>query len=504
MKGMTTKRQYTKQMKLFKTLHSVAGTAIAVFFFMWFFTGLVLIYHPYPRLDEQQQNHLREDIKADSLLPISYYTDSLADDTVQFLRVSQRLGQPLVTVGTADSSYTMCSDTTAERHSVTFTDVEDVASLWIGSKPARVDTLHERAQWILYERYERAMPIYKFTYDDDEGHELFVSGKTGEVQQLTTRSQRIWAWLGAIPHKFYYPCIRKDVDLWKTVITTGGIICLLAGLSGFIYGWALQTRVARKKGWLCNPFKNPVYKWHHILGLIFGVFIICWGISGSLSMQKVPKWLVPYENEYSMYAPDIWEGDSLPLHSYHLDYRRIIAEYPDVKQVEWHVIGGKPAYTVISDSNCIFVDATDTVPKPLTVTAESVSRAMHRLYGEDTQVNVQLMKDYDEYYMASYDTHQNLPVYKVTVDDADGSTYYIGVDNDYCRYFNNNKKVRKWLFGAMHYLNIKGIADKPLLWHTCMWILCLAGMAISLTGIALGVRYARRKAHKIHRHNVTT
>lgn len=484
-------------MKLIKAMHSVTGTVIAVLFFMWFATGLVLIYHPYPRLDDKLQNHLSETVQTDSLQSLSYYTDSLTRDTIQSVSISQRLGQTLIRVSTADSAYTFCSDTTQAKHKVTFSDVEAVASRWVDAAPVRVDTLNERTQWVLYERYERAMPIYKFTYDDAEGHQLFISGKTGEAQQLTTCSQRIWSWLGAIPHKFYYPCIRKDVDLWKTVITTGGIICLLAALTGFMHGLSIQIRSCRRKHRLINPFKKPVYRWHHVIGLVFGIFIIGWGISGSLAMQKVPKWLVPYDKEYSMYAPDIWEGDSLPLQTYRLDYRKVLKAYPEVKRIDLHVVGNKPVYVVIADSNEVYIDASDTVPQPLEVTAKSVTDAMHRLYGNETPVSVQLMTEYDEYYMASYDTRPPLPVYKVTVADSDGSTYYIGTDTDYCRYFNNNKKARKWLFGALHYLNIKCIVSHPVLWHTCIWLLCFAGMAVSFTGIVLGVRYIHRKSKRI-------
>lgn len=480
-------------MKFFKPLHSVAGTVIAVFFFMWFFTGLVFIYHPYPRLDDKMANHHRENIQMDSLRPIAYYTDSLLKDTVKSIKLDENLGQAMFKIETADSTYKLCADTTANKKKVKFADVEAIAAKWIKGKPVSVDTLHDRAQWILYERYKKAMPIYKFTYDDAEGHELFISEKTGEVQQLTTRSQRIWAWLGAIPHKFYYPCIRRDVDIWETVITIGGILCLLAALSGFVHGISLQVKVYKKKRKLVNPFKKPVYKWHHLLGLVFGIFIIAWGLSGIFSMQKVPKWLVPYEKNYSMFADDIWEGDSLPLSTYKLDYRKILSVYPDVKQIEWRVIGDKPVYDIVSDSNEVFVDASDSVPQALSIKADAVEKAMHRIYGKDTPVKVELMNEYDEYYMASYDNRPVLPVYKATVDNKDGSVYYISTNSDYCRYFNTNKKVRKWLFSGIHYLNIRCIVSHPALWYTCIWILCIGGMIVSLTGVILGVKYICRK-----------
>lgn len=483
-------------MKFFKSLHSVTGTVIAVFFFMWFFTGLVFIYHPYPRLDKKMANHYSENIKKDSLRPVSYYTDSLIKDTVKSISVSQKFGQTIFKISTADSTYKLCADTTIKEKKVNFNDAEAVAAKWLKEKPVRVDTLRKREQWILYERYNRAMPIYKYTYDDKDKHELFISGKTGEVQQLTTRKQRIWAWLGAIPHKFYYPCIRRDVDIWETVITIGGILCLLAALSGFVHGIYIQTKTARRKHKFTIPYKKPVYKWHHLLGLIFGIFLIAWGLSGIFSMKKVPKWLVPYEKNYSMFADDIWEKDSLPVCAYKLDYRKVIDAYPDVKQIEWRTISGKPVYDIISDSNEIFIDASYSVPRKLCIKADAIESAMHKIYGKNVSVRVEIMNEYDEYYMASYDNHPPLPVYKATVDNKDGSVYYISTDSDYCRYFNTNKKVRKWLFSGIHYLNIRCIASHPILWHTCIWILCVGGMIVSFTGVILGIKYTRRKLKK--------
>ena len=37
---------------LFK-VHKITGLSIAVFFSMWFVTGIVLVYHPYPKVTEK-------------------------------------------------------------------------------------------------------------------------------------------------------------------------------------------------------------------------------------------------------------------------------------------------------------------------------------------------------------------------------------------------------------------------------------------------------------------
>jgi hypothetical protein len=61
----------------------------------------------------------------------------------------------------------------------------------------------------MYTRYLNEMPIYKLYFTNPEKQQLYISSKTGEVLQFTDKAQRSWAWLGAIPHKFYFPFIRQ-------------------------------------------------------------------------------------------------------------------------------------------------------------------------------------------------------------------------------------------------------------------------------------------------------
>lgn len=474
-------------------IHRITGTLISLCFFLWFVTGLVLVYHSYPRLPEKTNNALKETLP-DSLSDLSVFT-AMAGDTLHSLSVRQFLGQTLVRVSSADTTFTACTDTLQEVKSLTFADAERIARQWVDAPIARVDTLHERAQWVMYERYERVMPIYKFTFADSDSHEFFISGKTGAAQQLTDKKQRTWAWLGAIPHKLYFTSIRCNLSLWKTCITTGGILCLLAALSGWGIGIYMQVKSRRSTGAWRNPFKKTAYRWHHILGLIFGLFLICWGISGSLAMQKVPKWLVPYDSEYTMYAPDVWGDDMLDLQAFKLDYSTLKEAYPALKEVEWTSIGEKPVYRIIADSAEHFVDASSEEVKPLEVTEEAVMNRMHKLYGDNVKVSVEKMESYDEYYLSS-EGRLALPVYKVMIDDKDGSRFYIGIHDDYVRFFNHNKMARKWMFSAMHYLHIKYLVERPVLWHTCLWILCLGGACVSFTGFLLGIKYLRRKLFK--------
>ena len=197
---------------LFK-LHKITGTAISLFFLMWFITGLVLLYHSYPRLPEKLTNEMKEELP--SSLPSVQAIQERVDGVINRLSLKQFQGQTLVTATTKDSVYLLNADTLEAVKPITFATVQDVAKRWIKAPVMRVDTIHEREQWVMYSKYDKLMPIYKFYFDDKEKHELFISGCTGEPQQLTTRSDRFWAWVGAIPHKFYITSVRNDIPTWK-------------------------------------------------------------------------------------------------------------------------------------------------------------------------------------------------------------------------------------------------------------------------------------------------
>ena len=44
------------------TLHRITGTIVSLFFAMWFLTGLVLIYHGYPGVEDADLNRHRENL----------------------------------------------------------------------------------------------------------------------------------------------------------------------------------------------------------------------------------------------------------------------------------------------------------------------------------------------------------------------------------------------------------------------------------------------------------
>ena len=440
---------------------------------------MVLIYHPYPKVSEKLLYDKKETLP--SSLPDLSSVRSRMGDKVKSLSLKQFQGQTLFSIDKVPV--------------VTFPVVERVAKHWIDAPIERVDTLKKREQWVLFTKYDKELPIYKFYFDDDERHELFISGRTAEVLQMTTAKERFWAWIGAIPHKFYVPCIRRDVDTWQNTIAIVSGICLVAALSGWILGIYLWIKRYRKKHVWENPYKKRWYRWHFSFGLVFGIFLIAWAVSGIFAMQRVPQWLVPMEGDYSFKSSRLWGKGILSLDDYQLDYRKLKETYPDLKEVEWCRYADIPAYRIITGEEELLIDASGDDVRPLRIPEQTIVKGLKKIHGEEVGMKVSLLNEFDNYYL-SRRVSLDLPVYKIEVDDANGSLYYVNPETGYIRYLNNNKIVRKWLFNGIHYLDVDWLVARPWLWYTCIWVLCGGCLVVCASGLVLGVKNILPKRKK--------
>lgn len=481
-------------------IHKITGLVIALFFIMWFVTGIILLYHKYPRVTQTDIYEHSEPLSLNDL-PAIHDIPGLTDSArVKTLGVNREMSQTVWTISGVSNRkenpmdvkmantdrFIFASDTLLSQPEVNASQLDSIACVWAGNNSIlKVDTLTRRQQWILYERYDKSLPILKYYFDNPEKSEIFISQKNGEVLQATTATERGWSWVGAIPHKLYFTFLRTDVDRWKNALLIGGLLCLIASLSGVYIGIYFLFVNKKKQHKFSSPFKKGVWRYHHIAGMIFGIFLVAWGISGSLAMQRVPKWLVNYDGDYFVSASKLWGRKPLPLKDYKLDYREILKKYPDVKSITWEHFGKSPAYLIVSGTKEIYIDASnpDSV-ETLQIPKAEIEKAVTRYFGDDVKYTISLQEDYDEYYLSTPGQYP-LPVWKVDVDNSDGTRMYISPSDGYVKYLNNNRMAKKWLFAATHYLDIKYFVLHRNLRYACLWILSIACVSIIVTGIII-------------------
>lgn len=429
------------------TLHRILGTILSVLFLAWFLSGLVMIYHTFPRV-------------------------SLEDRLVHMTPLS------------LDSIDLETPSSSADR-------ILETAHQWCTSPIEKIDTLSEVDQWIPFGRLEKEMPIYKFHFRDTEKHQLYISSNTGEVLQFTTKEDRFWAWIGAIPHWVYFTQLRKDQRLWNdTVIWLSALGCIMC-IAGIWIG-IRNVIIARKKNKF-TPYVKPWYKWHHILGFVFGLFVLTFVFSGMMSLASVPKWISTPTSTFHVRKIMGASNET----QFILDRAEVIKTYPDaILRLDSSYIMGKPFYVARMIDTTLYIDASDTLVASLYIDKDFINGQVSRIYGDKDKIDILLMKDYDTYYISAK-KKLDLPVWKVTIANDDNSCIYINPTTGAYKYVDNTSRWRHWMYPALHSGNIPGLATNKVAWNIIMWCLMLGGTVVSLTGVWLGLCYFKRLFRKL-------
>lgn len=479
--------------QLLLSTHRILGTALSILFAMWFLSGLVMIYHTFPRVSPADRRAKMECLEAGSLPAWEDVARRVPEgEKIVGVTLDRYLGQTVFHIRTDRGAHDIPAEAGDSLPQVDSLRIRQVAALWCDAPVERVDTLRALDQWIPFGSLKREFPIYKFHFQDDARHELYISSRTGAVLQLTDRGSRFWAWLGAIPHWVYFTSLRQDAQLWiKTVVWLSGIGCVMC-IAG-IYLGIRDFRLARRRR-LLSPYKRFWYKWHHIVGTVFGLFVLTFCFSGMMSLANVQDWGIRPKLPFSPVA----ELRKLsPAPAYPLDYREVIARYPDeIRQMEWGNFGPIPFYNIYKEGKTETIDArrADDI-RPLALAREDILPVIESIHGNSLPVHIESIDSYDTYYLTRKHPLE-FPVWKITIPDADHSCYFVNPRNGRVKYVNDPARAMHWMYPALHSLNVKFLVEHPVLWNIVMWTLMLGGTFVSLSGVYLAFKYLKRKLKK--------
>ena len=266
-------------------VHRWIGIATCLLFAMWFISGLVMMYVAFPRLTDGERLAAlplilwnKVQVAPDRAMAIAgaehYPRDlrlSMMDDTPVY-RVTGWKGA----AGTISATDGRVIDHITPDQALAIAGHHSHAA-----QPQLLDTV-TRDQWSVTARFDPLRPLYRIGLGDADGTELYVSARSGEIALDTTRRERIWNWLGSIPHWIYPTVLRKDGPLWRDVVLWISGICLVVAVTGFWIG-ILRLRLTRRYAdGAVSPYRGWM-GWHHIAGLVGGIFVFTWMFSGWLS-----------------------------------------------------------------------------------------------------------------------------------------------------------------------------------------------------------------------------
>ncbi|WP_321331994.1 PepSY domain-containing protein [uncultured Bacteroides sp.] len=476
--------------------HRVLGTLLSILFLMWFLTGLVLIYHTFPSANRKEKADRLEFISDRALPDIARVVKRIPGGAkIDHISVDRYLGQTLFHIQCGKQKYDLPADSVQQIPVIDGKRIAAVAFAWCKAPVARIDTLRKLDQWIPFGQLKKEFPIYKFYFKDKEKHQLYISSKSAEVLQFTSYGQRFWAWLGAIPHWVYFTSLRQDKDLWTLSVICLAIPGILMTISGIYVGIDAYVQRYKRKRTFSSPYKKKWYWWHHVTGMLFGIFVLTWIFSGMMSVVDTPQWVGKTHKEYPI--DKVMASGKISPENYPLDYREVIKAYSGkVKSIEWDNFRDIPLYHIQTGKKKITLDASADTVRTLQLSPATVLQAVNAIQGSTVRKEIELLHQYDAYYIAR-SGHLPLPVYKITVNDADAGCYYINPATGEYRYVNTHSRWSFWLYQGMHSLKIKWLVNHPLVWIFVMWTLLIGGAIVSLSGVVLGIRYIVRKGNQL-------
>ncbi|MDD1519011.1 MULTISPECIES: PepSY domain-containing protein [Bradyrhizobium] len=464
--------------------HRWLGIAFCLLFAMWFASGIVMHFVPFPSLTEAE--------RFAGLAPLDRggTTISVADAVAASgitdgtrVRLIQRSDGPVYVVsGPAGSRAVRASDrgdASVTSADVALTIVQGYSrQRGLDAPRAAIVARSDHDQWSVPNGFDRHRPLFRAALGDAPGTEVYVSSLTGEVVLDTTRSERAWNWAGSVLHWIYPTVLRSSWAVWDRVVWTLSLLALIAALLGAVLG---IVRIRFRKGQISSPYRGW-HALHHLIGLAATLFVLSWIFSGWLSMDHGRLFsrgqLTPAEAGVVDAAPD-WR-DASPL-----DLPPIS---PSAREVEWFAFGGRVYRRdrlALGHQTLIRAGDAPRDGQAAYLDTQEIGDLTARL-GAGCAAPF-LLAGYDDYPAQS--AIPGAPVYRTTcgdlwfdVDAADGKVL---------QRLDPSRRVYRWLYSALHTLDFPILLAHARLRDALIVSLCTLGLMFSITGVVIGWRRLR-------------
>ena len=475
-------------MRLLFLTHRYLGIAISILMLMWCLSGFVMMYVPYPDLPEAARVAALSPLVADSCCAQSAGAapDSMAVSSVQ---VEMLAGRVITRLRSGDGvRHQIDLATGRPAPATTLGEARTVAAAFarhtgLPLEPMTISSI-QRDQWTVSGEFNPDRPLFRIDFADRGGTELYVSPSSGKALQLTTARTRFWNWLGAIPHWLYFEPLRRHGPAWTQVIIYSALTgCFLTVTGLWIGVRQYLRRPARRR---LSPYLGYML-WHHVPGLIFGLFLLSWVASGLLSMN--PWGLLEGGDAFAERAALTGPAPSWG------EVRTAIGRILEANPGRFVSLRSSPL-----DGRLYFIGTT----------AHSLNQGLDQATGQNSRVRLdptgqaaplttaeltdvgallgggapQIMAGEDAFYFDHHSDHITLPVYRLLLPDAEHTRYYLDpVSGEILRKVDSGARGYRWLHQGLHRLDFTSTLRARPLWDAMMILLLTGSAVIAATGL---------------------
>ncbi len=458
-------------------LHRWLGIAFCLLFAMWFASGIVMHFVPFPSLtDAERFAGLSTVPRGAPIMPVAdaVAASGVADATR--VRLIQRSDGPVYVVSGPSRAQAVLAFDGADA-SVNAPDLALAIALdhargrGLDAAHAAVIARADYDQWSVPNGFDRHRPLFRVALSDALGTQIYVSSRTGEVVLDTTRSERGWNWVGSVLHWIYPTVLRRNWALWDRVVWTLSLLASIAALLGAVLG---IVRIKLRGGLAGSPYRGW-HALHHIIGLVSTIFVLTWIFSGWLSMDHGRLFsrgeLTPAEVGVMNVSPN-WRA--VPSAD----------REPRAREIEWFAFNGN-----VYRRERVGLDKQVLVrPNGEEQSGLSVQEVGGLIVRFAASCSTPLALAGNDDYPAQ-SVIVGLPVYRVRCGDV---WFDIdGADGTVLQRLDASRRAYRWAYSALHTLDFPVLMAHPRLRDALIVGLCLLGLVFSITGIVIGWRRLR-------------
>lgn len=465
--------------------HRWLGIATCLIFAAWFASGAVMLFQPFPSLSHAEQLAQQAPIDGRAVLVTPAAAVRAAGGDATGLRLVQRGGRPAYVVDAADGAPVIDATTGLQVRPVSRSQAMAEARRLFGAT-ARVAGPFDYDQWVVHNRFDAARPFYRLDAGDSAGTQLYLSSRTGELLQRTTRSARAWSWVGTVLHWVYLTPLRKNWSAWDRSVWWLSLVCMAVAVAGTILGIA-RMLAAR----LLNPPRITFYRarwlrWHHLLGMGTAVFVLGWIFSGWLSMDhgRLFSRGTATPGQAERYA-----GCSLreALATVGLGSVRVA---DGTRELAFTAVACGPVLARYAGTGVAVRFSGDGTPIGRPAMEALVARAVKAGWPAASRVQI---ADIDP--LTTYARAEGWPASAWLVRLNPAPLPQLAIDGDTGRLLtilDDSRAAYAWVYYALHTGNVPGLVTHPTLRRLLLLLPLTAGFLFSLTGVVIGWRRLRR------------
>lgn len=475
-------------------VHRWLGVALCVLFLLWFPSAIGIMYWNYPTVTRADRLERSPGLDRSTVVvgPGRALASVGAQEANQ-LRLNTFDGRPAYRFRAAGEEIIVYADTGAQQTDVSKELMLRVASAWTGQPPgdAKMDAVTEVDQWTL-QVSGRAAPLWKYSWPN--GDQVYVSERSGEVVQYTTTASRIGAYLGPIPHWFYFTPLRKHALEWGRIVIWSSGIAAFAAVLGVIVGlWMYSPSKRYRNAGVPTgiPYRGQK-RLHMVFGLIFGVATATWAFSGMLSLEPFPSWTTSRGSDIGI--PDALLGEADPGAFAGTHPRDALTELAglDVKELEWTSIAGEAVYL----SRLANLDTRVVPVRGGAARREYDRQRLIDVIKEGAEpyglADIGVIEKYDAYYL-NRRGQLPLPVIRAIVNDADRTRFYIDPKTGrVVGSYNSSNWVTRWLYHGLHSFDFPWLYNYRPAWDIVVLTFMLGGTTLCVTSLILAWRVLGR------------